>query len=201
MAVLTGESPGRTIDVASPYTGMHLIKPAATTNFDPEVERWNPWQTLVEKYPDYRLSTKYKLPERTWGLTLVKARRIWICKTLDARSRDCTLGHELLHLELGLVNLKDGTPEHAQAERTIDEVLAHRMIPFRALATVMIDRPNATVGIWALILRVDVPTLTTRLMNLSPIERAALAQVRGGPLPILQIQAEEQRVCSIHEDL
>ncbi|ORB87512.1 hypothetical protein B1987_13725 [Mycobacterium kansasii] len=145
------------------------------------------------------MSTEYELPDRIWGMTSVNARRIWICKKLDERRRTCTLGHELMHLELGLFP-RSGTPEYEQAERTIDEVLARRMIPFRALATIMIDRPNATMGIWALLLRVDVPTLTTRLLNLSTVERTALAQVRGGPLPILQIQAEEQRLCAIHAD-
>lgn len=199
LSTITGESRGRNIDLDSPLTGMPLVRPSVSPNFDPAFERWNPWRTLVEKYPDYRVITEYELPERYWGLTSVKARRIWICKKLDDRRLTCTLGHELLHLELGLFP-QPGTAEHEQAERTIDEVLARRMIPFRALATIMIDRPNATMGIWALLLRVDVPTLTTRLLNLSTVERTALAQVRGGPLPILQIRAEEQRLCVIHED-
>lgn len=200
MSTVTGEIPGKKPDLDSPYAMVHLIKPSVSTNFDPEVDRWNPWQTLAEKYPDYRVITDYELPGTYWGLTSVTKRLIWLCKTLDDRLRTCTLGHELLHIELDLFPVS-GTPEHEQAERTIDEVLARRMIPFRALATLMVNRPNATMGIWALLLRVDLPTLTTRLLNLSAVERTALAQVRGGPLPILQIREEQQRLCAVAEEV
>lgn len=149
----------------------------------PDNGRWNPWRTLVEDYPDWRVISDYDLGPRLRGLTSFTRKRIWLCSTMTEVERDSTLAHELVHVERG-------EPPHDQVgardeERIVEEITARRLIPFRALAKVMAERPDAIMRIWAWLLCVDLPTLTVRLITLSAVERAALAQVRGGPLPTM----------------
>lgn len=158
------------------------VKASPSTTWGQEADRWNPWQTLVEKYPHVKLITDYELPDGIWGYAY--GNRIWICKKLAPIKRECTLAHELTHFELNSF-VPPKAPGHLEAERVVEEICARRLIPLRALAEVMLHRPDAVMRIWAYLLRVDLGTLTVRLLTLTPVERAALGEVRGGPLPTM----------------
>lgn len=157
--------------------------PSPTNSY--EADQWNPWQTLAENYRDHVVTSKYKLPKHTMGLSL--GNRIWLSSELNPLEKTCTLAHELVHIELRIFNGNENCPgpEYAEGERTVCEVTARRMVPFRDLAKVIVARPDALVRVWAWMLRVDVPTLADRFRCLSATERAALAAVRGGPIPAM----------------
>lgn len=148
-------------------------------------DQWNPWQTLAEDYRDYVVTSEHRLPKGTMGLSLGK--RIWLSSELNPLEKTCTLAHELVHIELRIFNGHPSCPgpEYTEGERTVCEVTARRMVPFRDLSRVVGARPDALVRTWAWMLRVDAPTLADRLRCLSATERAALAAVRGGPLPAM----------------
>ena len=156
------------------------VKPTVSATAGPEADRWNPWKTLAEKYPHVRLVTDRRLPDRILGVSNPKT--IWLCSTLTPIELDCTLAHELTHFELNSW-IGPGEPGHVETERVVEEVCARRLIPLRSLAEAMIQRPNAVMKIWAWMLRVDINVLTVRLITLSPVERQALAEIRGGPIP------------------
>jgi hypothetical protein len=164
-----------------PWKQLRDLKPSPTE----DVEPWNPWQTLAENYPDWLLVTDRDLGERTWGLTFRESKRIYLCKTLGKYEKTATLAHELVHVELGIWNGHGAhrSADYSEQERVVVEVTARRLIPFRHLAQVITQRPEALFRVWAHLLHVDRITLSERLITLTPNERAALTQVRGGPLP------------------
>ncbi len=89
---------------------------------------WHPWRHLRVRYPDVRVSCRHRLPDRLMGLQA--GRRIWMCRTLTQAERRCTLTHEILHLERGLVA---DPAAAAREERIVDEIAARRLITLGSL--------------------------------------------------------------------
>lgn len=166
---------------------LRKLQPSPSATNTVEADRWDPWRAVVEHYPGWTVSTEYELPGDTLGMTFVHQKRIYLCCKATPTEQTCTLAHELVHVELGILN-GHGAHRHEDytpMERLVCEVTAKRLVPFRDLAKVVVQRPDALVRVWAWMLRVDLLTLRDRFMTLSPVERAALAEVRGGPLPTM----------------
>jgi hypothetical protein len=160
-------------------TTTRYVKPTRSSHWPITADRWNPWRTLVEDYPELTVTCSLKLPEGTMGLQLGK--RIWIDRDLGGVDRTDTLAHELIHYQRRIFP-KDPVERLAE-ERVVEELTARRLIPFDDFCRVLLHSPNSDLSWWAWHLRVGLPTLEARLITLSPVERAALQQVRGGALP------------------
>lgn len=155
------------------------------TSYAPLATRWNPWRALVEEHPDYQVISDYELPGSICGLTSFPKKRIWLCKLLSDVQRECTLAHELVHIERGM--LPEDRLEAIAEERAVEEIAARRMIPTRDLLHVAVTRPSSTSAAWAALLRVDRQTLHVRLRTLKTGERAALRAARGGKVPAVTV--------------
>lgn len=142
-------------------------------------DRWNPWKALVEEHPEVTVTTERELPGTMLGL--LAGKRIWLCRKTDGVERTCTLAHELVHYERQI--FPEDPIERAAEERIVEEITARRLIPFDDLCRVVLQSPNSTLDWWAWHLRVDLPLFEVRLITLSPVERAALSAIRGGPMP------------------
>jgi hypothetical protein len=95
-------------DLVDPYS----VKPRPSTTAVIEADPWNPWRTLVEKYPHVQLILDRELPGNTWGLA--KGNQIWICKRLSELKRTCTLAHEITHFELNSSKLSASSKRSAR---------------------------------------------------------------------------------------
>jgi len=142
--------------------------------------RWNPWKTLVEDYPDWKVVTRHELPPDIIGLTSFSKKRIWLCSAASPIQQECTLAHELVHVERG--KPADDREAANAEERIVEEVTARRLIPLRDFAHELTKTPDAMLSYLAANLRVDQATLEVRILTLTPNERQVLAAVRGGPL-------------------
>lgn len=134
---------------------------------------WNPWRFLRTRYPDVEVSCRYRLPDHLMGLQM--GRRIWLCRTLTQAERRCTLTHELVHRERGLVA---DPAAAAREERIVDEISARRLITLGSLLDGLRwtrDPHQLADHLW-----VDVPTLRARMDGLDPVEVAELENRLNG---------------------
>ncbi len=102
--------------------------------------------------------------------------RIWLNRTLTQAERRCTLTHELVHRERGVVPLVGAAA--VREERIVDEISARRLITLPALADGLrwTRHPRELADhLW-----VDEPTLQTRMDTLDPIEVAELEHQLDG---------------------
>lgn len=135
--------------------------------------RWHPWRILRTQHPNVEVSCQHRLPDHLMGLQ--RGVRIWLCKTLTQVERRCTLTHELVHQERGLVV---DPAAAAREELVVDEIAARRLITLPAL----IDGLRWTRQPCELAdhLWVDEPTLKTRLNTLDPIEVTEIEHALNG---------------------
>ncbi|MGB3485245.1 MAG: hypothetical protein WBB07_23900 [Mycobacterium sp.] len=101
---------------------------------------------------------------------LQRGAQIWLCRTMTQAERRCTLTHELVHRERGLVPADPAAAE--REERIVDEISARRLITTPALVDGL--RWTRHRGELADHLWVDTPTLETRMATLDPLEVAEL---------------------------
>ncbi|GAB4712457.1 MULTISPECIES: hypothetical protein [Mycobacterium avium complex (MAC)] len=135
---------------------------------------WHPWRTLRTQHPDVEVSCRHRLPERIMGLQ--RGCRIWLNRTLTQAERRCTLTHELVHRERGVVPLVGAAA--VREERIVEEISARRLITLPALADGLrwTRHPRELADhLW-----VDEPTLQTRMDTLDPIEVAELEHQLDG---------------------
>lgn len=128
---------------------------------------WHPWRVLRNHHADVDVSCRNRLPDHLMGLQ--RGARIWLCRTLTQAERRCTLTHELVHRERGLV----ADPKAAAREELIvDEIAARRLITTPALIDALRWTRHArelAEHLW-----VDEPTLHTRMTTLDPLEVAEI---------------------------
>lgn len=106
---------------------------------------------------------------------LQRGTRIWLCRTLTQVERRCTLTHELIHQERGLVA---DPAAAAREELVVDEIAARRLITLPALIDGLrwSRQPRELADqLW-----VDEPTLHTRMNTLDPLEVAELEHTLNG---------------------
>lgn len=135
--------------------------------------RWNPWRALSTAHAEVEVSCRYRLPNHLMGLQ--QGHRIWLCRTLTQAERRCTLTHELVHRERGLITDPNAA---ALEERIVDEIAARRLITLPQLVDGLRwtrdDADDLADTLW-----VDQPTLKTRMETLDPIEVAELEHALG----------------------
>ena len=128
---------------------------------------WHPWRTLRDHHPHIHVT----YPNGDNGcLGRWTQDGIQIEASSSQRERRCTLTHELVHVERGPVprDLHFAMRE----EETVDRISAERLIELDRLVDVIawnryrID-DEAAEELW-----VDLPTLLTRVRNLTDDERA-----------------------------
>ena len=127
----------------------------------------NPWADLTSR-PQLDLCWG-GLPPGQLGAT--DGHRIWIATGLTIRERRCTLAHELVHIDLGLVS--DVT---WASEQRVRDVTARRLLPdIDAVASALaggVDMSTASDELW-----VTEDVLTDRLTTLDDAERAMLNHI------------------------
>lgn len=127
----------------------------------------DPWGNLASR-PQLDLCWG-GLPPGQLGAT--DGHRIWIATGLTIRERRCTLAHELVHIDLGLVS--DVT---WAAEQRVRDVTARRLLPdIDAVASALadgVDIATASDELW-----VTEDILTDRLTTLADAERAMLNRI------------------------
>jgi hypothetical protein len=139
--------------------------------------RWNPWLQLADEHPEFTVSDLHQLPsDRIMGLLCLRAKKLWLCKTLCPHERRSTLAHELVHIERGPV---PSNPEMARIEEdTVDEIASRRLINFDDLVATIRECPNGAISAWAYRLWVDVPMFEARLRNLRQQELDAIDAIK-----------------------
>jgi hypothetical protein len=93
---------------------------------------------------------------------------IWVQKNLPYRVKHCTETHERFHKYLRHEPIPPG-PEYHARELLVDELTARHLVPFRALLEGLAEHihPSDLSRVWG----VDVATVQTRLMTITPEER------------------------------
>lgn len=122
--------------------------------------RWHPWRALDAAVDVTKASLEdldgYWEPGEP--LTIVLAR------DLGQAGRRCTLTHELVHMERGVVEGDGSKEEHA-----VDDEAARRLIPTEDLVDKLLwslDEQELAEDLW-----VDVATVRARLRGLTPGEK------------------------------
>ena len=129
--------------------------------------RWHPWRQLRDHHPNVHVQCRHELHSTRMGIR--HGERIWLCSTLTQAERRCTLTHEIVHVERGPV---PAIPHMQMREEAIvDRITARRLIELDALIDALawnrwqVDADTAG-ELW-----VDLPTLRTRVQNLTDDER------------------------------
>ena len=119
-----------------------------------------------------RIIDRMPLPPGIAGLT--DGHTIWLNPNLTPAGRRCTLAHELIHVERGVIHhLPDVLA--AREEATVDRIAAHRLIAIDDLVTAIVwaqgDHDRCSIAIDT---DVDLSTLDVRLRTVTPDEAAAI---------------------------
>lgn len=129
---------------------------------------WNP----IDHTQGLRIISSLPLPAGIAGLT--DGHTIWLNPALTPTGYRCTLAHELIHVERGVIHhLPDVLA--AREEATVDRIAAHRLIAIDDLVTAIVwaqgdhDRHSIAVDT-----DVDVSTLDVRLRTVTDDEAAAI---------------------------
>ena len=129
---------------------------------------WNP----DDHTQGHRIIDHHPLPAGIAGLT--DGHTIWLNPNLTPAGRRCTLAHELIHIERGVIHhLPDVLA--AREEHTVDRIAAHRLIHIDALVDAIVwaqgDHDRCSIAIDT---DVDLSTLDVRLRTVTPDEAAAI---------------------------
>lgn len=120
----------------------------------------------------HRIIDHQPLPAGIAGLT--DGHTIWLNPNLTPAGRRCTLAHELIHIERGVIHhLSDVLA--AREEHTVDRIAAHRLIHIDALVDAIVwaqgDHDRCSIAIDT---DVDLATLDVRLRTVTPDEAEAI---------------------------
>ncbi|MFH5209218.1 hypothetical protein ACHIPZ_13590 [Antrihabitans sp. NCIMB 15449] len=128
---------------------------------------WHPWRALRDDHP--RMDVAFPHIDVVGCYGRRNGSRIEIESTSNQAERRCTLTHEIIHVERGPV------PKHPyfgpQEERIVRRLTAERLIELEPLVDALawnrwqVDADTAG-DLW-----VDLPTLVTRVKNLTEDER------------------------------
>lgn len=127
------------------------------------MEKWNPWRDLRSRR-HLRLVWE-DLPAGVRGLYVPSAggAEVVLSTRLDRRTRNSTLGHELIHDERGIVCSPDAPerwrPVMAREERRVDAENARRLVPLRDLREVVeaLAEMQLPIEVWDIANQFDVP--------------------------------------------
>ncbi|MFC3848850.1 ImmA/IrrE family metallo-endopeptidase [Corynebacterium hansenii] len=129
---------------------------------------WNP----DDHTQGLRIISSLPLPAGIAGLT--DGHTIWLNPALTPTGRRCTLAHELIHVERGIIHHLPNVLAERE-ERTVDRIAAHRLITIDDLVTAIVwaqgdgDRHGIATDV-----DVDLSTLDVRLRTVTDDEAAAI---------------------------
>lgn len=127
--------------------------------------RWNPWRALRDRGEVVLVRSVPLAGPRGLAVVFPDGEPVVaLDPALGRVERRCVLGHELVHLERGL--LPHDAPDHvvAKEERQVDEEAARRLVPadeLRAIAASLLDVAEA-VEAWQLAEHFDVTEAVIR---------------------------------------
>jgi hypothetical protein len=132
-------------------------------------DRYDPWADVAGNWPGVEVVIE---PMRGTLLGELRYPVIALRAGTSAAQRRCTLAHELVHLERGVV---DCGPWAAREELAVHAEAARRLIRLDDLtAAVLLAGADPAAVVLAQALEVDTQTLTLRVDRLTPRERAVL---------------------------
>ena len=133
---------------------------------------YDPWADVAGNWPGVEVVTE---PMRGNLLGELRYPVIVLRAGTSAAQRRCTLAHELVHLERGVI---DCGPWAAREELAVHAEAARRLIRLDDLvAAVRLAGPTPGAAALAAALDVDQQTLALRVERLTPRERAAVARL------------------------
>jgi hypothetical protein len=130
---------------------------------------YDPWADVAGNWPGVEVVIE---PMRGSLLGELRYPVIALRAGTSAAQRRCTLAHELVHLERGVI---DCGPWAAREELAVHAEAARRLIRLDDLtAAVRLAGPDPGAAVLAAALDVDQQTLALRVDRLTPRERASL---------------------------
>ncbi|MEO7259806.1 MAG: hypothetical protein ABI047_00825 [Jatrophihabitantaceae bacterium] len=149
------------------HSSSHLLLPGASGLTSP----YDPWADLRQNWPHVKVVIEAMTGDLL-GEVRDDGQLIALRADTSAAQRKCTLTHELVHLERGIL---DCGPWLAREEGLVHAEVSRRLIPLDSLAAAIralggADDP-AAIAQW---LEVDSETLATRLARMSSSERTML---------------------------
>ncbi|MFH5231933.1 hypothetical protein [Antrihabitans spumae] len=129
--------------------------------------KWHPWRHLRDRYPHVAVAYPDRVDLGCLGGWTVDG--IDIDCTSNQAERRCTLTHEIVHAERGPV--PDDPYLGPKEERIVERITARRLIELDALIDALAWNRHRVDAETAVELWVDLPTLRTRVQNLTDDER------------------------------
>ncbi|MEO8888786.1 MAG: ImmA/IrrE family metallo-endopeptidase, partial [Jatrophihabitantaceae bacterium] len=145
-----------------------------TARLPSRLELYDPWRELRENWPEIEVVSE---PMSGGLLGELRYPVIALRSGTSAAQRRCTLAHELVHLERGVI---DCGPWSAREELRVHAEAARRLVGLTALARAMSELGgDHDVGALAGLVDVDQQTMRLRLRLLTPRERSRLRAAMG----------------------
>jgi hypothetical protein len=149
-----------------------------------QFDHYDPWLDLQQNWPQVRVVVE-AMSGDLLGEVRDDGRLIALRAGTSAAQRRCTLTHELVHLERGLL---DCGPWSQREELLVHSTVALRLIPPAALVAALRDLGGADdLPALAQQLEVDSETLRLRLSRLSSPERRMLRRALDRQRPLWSV--------------
>ncbi|MDQ1722895.1 MAG: hypothetical protein QOI26_2629 [Pseudonocardiales bacterium] len=145
---------------------------------------YDPWADLRQNWPHVKVVIE-PMTDDLLGEVRDDGQLIALRADTSAAQRRCTLTHELVHLERGIL---DCGPWHQREESLVHAEVSRRLIPLASLAAAIralggADDP-AAIAQW---LEVDSETLEIRLSRMSSAERRMLRRALARQTPLWSV--------------
>jgi hypothetical protein len=170
---------------ASPTSGPAGHRPAPGHGARrPDTGRYDPWLDAQQNWPDVRIVIE-PMTGDLLGEVRDGGRLIALRAGTSAAQRRCTLTHELVHLERGIVDCGRWSQR--------EELLVHTTVAFRLITPADLAAALRELGgsddrpVLAQLLDVDSETLQLRLSRISPTERRMLRRALARQAPLWSV--------------
>jgi hypothetical protein len=145
---------------------------------------YDPWADLRQNWPDVTVVIE-PMTGDLLGEVRDDGRLIALRADTSAAQRRCTLAHELVHLERGIL---DCGPWLQREEDLVHAEASRRLIPLDSLAAGIRELGGADdLGALAHWLDVDSETLAVRLNRMSSAERTMLRRALARQVPLWSV--------------
>ncbi|HST49621.1 ImmA/IrrE family metallo-endopeptidase [Jatrophihabitans sp.] len=164
----------------TPHPTRHRLPTTALRPSPP----YDPWADLRQNWPDVKVVIE-PMTDDLLGEVRDDGRLIALRADTSAAQRRCTLTHELVHLERGIL---DCGPWLQREEDLVHAEASRRLIPLDSLAAGIRELGGADdQGALAHWLDVDSETLAVRLHRMSSAERRALRRALARQAPLWSV--------------
>jgi hypothetical protein len=146
--------------------------------------RYDPWRDLRRNWPEVELIVE-PMAGDLLGEVRDDGRQIALRAGTSSGQRRCTLTHELIHLERGLL---DCGPWQSREELIVHAEVARRLIPIDMLSeAIRFLGGDGDAAALALLLDVDSETLLLRRRLLDRIERRTVRRSLAAQTPLWSV--------------